>query len=67
MICAINPFSMAHQWRNRVCAVVRLRLGKNQWRIGRAIMVFPTAQQWRNVGAMAHFRESKKKGNRVPA
>jgi hypothetical protein len=54
-MCAINPFSMAHQWRNQVCAVIDWRLSKNQWRIGCFHWFFLMARQWRN-GALKPTR-----------
>ena len=48
MICAISPFSMAQQWRKRFAPLLIGALRKNQWRMGCAIVVFPTAHQWRN-------------------
>jgi hypothetical protein len=48
MSCAINPFSMAHQWRRRFAPLLLVRLVKNQWRIGLRRLVFLTAHQWRN-------------------
>jgi hypothetical protein len=43
--CAIERFSMAHRKRNPVCAITIRRLGKNQWRIAFAFVVFPIARQ----------------------
>lgn len=48
MSCAIDHFSMAHQWRKPACAIDIGALRKNQWRIGRAIRFVPMARQWRN-------------------
>ncbi len=47
MICAIEPPSLAHQWRKALCADDKGALRINPWRIGRAIGFLLTAHQWR--------------------
>jgi hypothetical protein len=53
MICAINPFSMAHQRRKRFAPLLLVLLVKNQWRIGVRHCGFSNGApmaQWRTKG-----------------
>ena len=50
MTCAIEPFSLAHHWRNCLCANDDGRLREIHWRNGRAIGFPPLALLWR-IGA----------------
>jgi hypothetical protein len=54
MICAIDPFSLAHQWRNTPCADDDWRYSKNVNVIRRDVANFPLARHRRNVGAIAY-------------
>jgi hypothetical protein len=48
MTCAINPISMAHQWRKRSAPSSIGALTEKANGAMAAISVFPMAHQWRN-------------------
>ena len=61
--CAIEPASIAHQWRRLFCAIEPMRLRQKLMAQGRVISLLPTAHQWRN-GAPAASKKRTAGGRR---
>jgi hypothetical protein len=47
---------MAHQWRKPSAPMMTVRLRINHWRNVCAMMLSPTAHQWRNTAFRDHAR-----------
>jgi len=59
-MCAINPISMAHQWRKPFCSTIKVRLREKGNGAGRSITPFPNGAlmaQWHTLVAGKGFPE----------
>jgi hypothetical protein len=58
MSCAIEPFSMAHQWRKAFCAIIEKRLRQKRWRRSCAIAPFSDGASMAQAAAALRWRSA---------